>query len=81
MAQVPGREPTPAFAALVAEEYERLLQILDDDTLRSVAVCKMEGYGNEEIAGKLNMALRTVERKLGLIRRIWEDELGTADHD
>jgi DNA-directed RNA polymerase specialized sigma24 family protein len=36
---------------------------------------KLEGYTNQEIAGKLGCALRTVERTLRLIRRIWNQEL------
>ena len=38
-----------------------------------VAIWKMEGYTNEEIAGRLKCATRTVERKLFLIRRVLED--------
>jgi DNA-directed RNA polymerase specialized sigma24 family protein len=34
----------------------------------------MEGYGNEEIAARLGYGLRTVERRLRLIRSIWEQE-------
>jgi DNA-binding CsgD family transcriptional regulator len=34
----------------------------------------MEGYTNEEIAAKLDCAPRTVERKLKLIRNLWEQE-------
>jgi hypothetical protein len=37
----PAREPTPALAAQVAEECRRLLDALNDDTLRSVAVAKV----------------------------------------
>jgi DNA-directed RNA polymerase specialized sigma24 family protein len=69
-----GQEPTPEFAAEVAEEYRRLLDRLADDTLRAVAVWKMEGYTNEEIAAKLGCVPRTVERKVRLIREIWEVE-------
>jgi DNA-directed RNA polymerase specialized sigma24 family protein len=71
-----GREPEPAFAAEVAEEFRRLLGRLPDDALqlRSVAVWKLEGYTNEEIAGKLGRSLATVERRLGLIRRTWQQE-------
>jgi DNA-directed RNA polymerase specialized sigma24 family protein len=64
-----GHEPTPEFAAQVAEEFERLLDRLGDADLRTIAVCKMEGYTIEEIAAKLGRAPRTVERKLDLIRR------------
>src|SRR4051812_3625663 len=35
--------PTPEFAAQAAEEFRRLLGVLGDDTLRQVAVWKMEG--------------------------------------
>ena len=74
--QVVGDEPTPAFAAQVAEEYQRLLDKLGDDELRAIAVWKMEGYTNEEIAARLGCALTTVERRLRRIRKSWEDEPG-----
>src|SRR5262245_33221336 len=64
IADVTGREPTPAFAAQLAEECQRLMAALDDDTLRQIAVAKMEGYSNEEISQRFGLALRTVERKL-----------------
>ncbi|WP_422925093.1 ECF-type sigma factor [Singulisphaera sp. PoT] len=66
-----GDEPTPEFAAMVAEEYRRLLEALDDDTLRRVALDRMEGYTTDEIAERLGCARRTVARRLDLIRKIW----------
>ena len=72
--QVVGEEPTPEFAAQVAEEYRRLLDRLGDETLRQVAVWKMEGYTNDEIAGRLDCSRRTVTLKLGAIRVIWNGE-------
>jgi DNA-directed RNA polymerase specialized sigma24 family protein len=75
IAQFRGPEPDPALAALMAEECQRLLRLLDDDGLRKLALLKMEGHANEEIAAKLGCALRTVERKLGVIRGLWEREL------
>jgi len=71
-----GDEPTPEFAAQVAEECQRLLGRLGDAELRSVALWKMEGYTNEEIAARLNCVPRTVQRKLGLIRTLWDQEPG-----
>lgn len=69
-----GAEPTPEFSAMVAEEYRRLLDLLDDDSLRQVAVDRMEGYTNDEIADRLGCARRTVARRLDLIRKIWAAE-------
>jgi RNA polymerase sigma factor (sigma-70 family) len=72
--QVVGEEPTPEFAAQVAEEYQRLLDLLGDETLCRVAVWKMEGLTNDEIAGRLDCSLRSVARKLDTIRTIWGGE-------
>src|SRR5262249_38477500 len=72
--QIIGREPTPAFAAQMAEEYQQLLIRLNDAELRQVAVWKMEGYSNKEIAAKLDCVPRTVDRKLRLIRTLWTEE-------
>jgi DNA-directed RNA polymerase specialized sigma24 family protein len=72
--EVIGREPTPEFAARVAEECQRLLDDLGDAELRSIALAKMEGYTTEEIAGQLGCVPRTVERKLRVIRALWQQE-------
>ena len=70
LAHAVGSEPTPEFAAMVAEEYRRLLERLGDDVLRKVAVLRMEGYTTEAVAEQLGCARRTVARQLALIRRI-----------
>jgi DNA-directed RNA polymerase specialized sigma24 family protein len=72
--QIVGQEPTPEFAAQAAEECQRLLASLKDKELEQVAVWKMEGYSNLEIAAKLDRSRRSVDRKLRLIRRLWERE-------
>jgi RNA polymerase sigma factor (sigma-70 family) len=72
--QVIGDSPTPEFAAIMADQCDRLLRQLNDD-LRRVAVAKMEDYTNEEIADRLDCSLSTVERGLRLIRKIWEKEM------
>jgi DNA-directed RNA polymerase specialized sigma24 family protein len=63
--------PTPEFAAMMAEECKRLLDSLDDESLKQVAVSRMEGYNNDEIADQLGCARRTVARRLDLIRKTW----------
>jgi DNA-directed RNA polymerase specialized sigma24 family protein len=72
--QVAGNEPTPEFAALVADELASLLGLLRDDTLRQVALLRMEGHSNEQVASKLGCSLRSVERKLDLVRKSWQRE-------
>jgi DNA-directed RNA polymerase specialized sigma24 family protein len=72
LAEVIGREPTPAFAAQVADETRRLLDGLEDAELRAVALAKMEGHHNAAIAAQLGVVERTVERRLGLIRKLWK---------
>lgn len=74
LSQVIDSAPTPAFAAQAAEELQRLLGLLNDDLLRRLALAKMEGYSNQEIARKLDIGLSSVERKLRLIRQTWQDE-------
>jgi DNA-directed RNA polymerase specialized sigma24 family protein len=70
-----GREPTPEFALQVAEECRRLLDGLGDESLREVALGRMEGYTVEELAARLGCVPRTVERKLRVIRHLWEAEI------
>jgi DNA-directed RNA polymerase specialized sigma24 family protein len=72
LAALAGSEPDPAFAAQVAEECQRLLGALADERLRVLAVRKMEGCTNEEIAVERHCSLATVERRLRLIRKEWE---------
>ena len=69
--QIVRTEPTPEFAALLAEEYRRRLDSLGDDTLRRVAELRMDGYSNDEIAASLGVVPRTVVRKVNMIRDAW----------
>jgi DNA-directed RNA polymerase specialized sigma24 family protein len=74
LARAVGSEPTPEFAAMVAEEFRLLLERLGDETLRKVAILRMEGETTDAIAAKLGCARRTVARQLALIRRILDPE-------
>jgi DNA-directed RNA polymerase specialized sigma24 family protein len=69
-----GPEPNPALAALFAEAVERLLLALGDDSLRAIAVGKLAGATDQELAGQLGCSRRTITNKLKLIRLTWEDE-------
>lgn len=76
--QLISHEPTPEFACLMADEFRRLLEVLGDETLRSIAVWRLEGYSVEEIAERLQCVSRTVLRKLDRIRTLWAEG---AAHD
>ncbi len=72
--EVVGSEPAPEFAAMMTEECQRLFASLADESHRVVALLKLEGHSNEEIAVSLDCGLRTVERKLEVIRKRWLSE-------
>lgn len=76
--QLVGDEPTPQFAVEVAEQVEQLLGRLDD-SLRDVAMRKLEGFTNAEIADRLGVVERSIERKLARIRVEWESEAPRGD--
>jgi DNA-directed RNA polymerase specialized sigma24 family protein len=69
--RIAAQGPSPEFAAMMAEECRRLLDALEDDSLRQVALSRMEGYNNDEIALQLGCARRTVARRLDLIKKTW----------
>lgn len=64
-------EPTPETLVILADEHERLLIALGDETLRQIALSKMQGFTNEEIAEQLGVTCRSIERKLQRIRTRW----------
>lgn len=74
--QYAGNDLTPEFLVMVEEQCERLLTDLPDETLRNVALWRLEGFSNDEIADKLELTTRSVERKLNRIRQLWSDEVG-----
>ncbi len=72
LSQLPGPVAEPDLAAMAQEEFEARLAELPDDRFRQIAIGKLQGQTNREIADELGIALRSVERKLNLIRHRWE---------
>jgi RNA polymerase sigma factor (sigma-70 family) len=72
-----SKEPTPESAAIIQEQLQQLLDSLGDPILRQIALWRMDGLSNAEIAEKMGCVVRTVERKLERIRLIWA-EIGLA---
>ncbi len=71
--EIIGREPTPEFAAELAERVDELLRELGQADLQQIAIAKMEGYATHEIAQQIGLTERTVRRKLKVIATLWEN--------
>jgi len=73
--QLIGQCPTPESIASLEEEYQRLLSALPNADLVNIAKHRLEGYSVSEISVMMAISKRSVERKLGLIRNAWTQEL------
>ena len=71
--KIPSPEPTPEFAAEFVDVCELLMNSLEDPNLQKVATMRMEGYNDSEIAQKLDCSRSTVQRRLEVIRRHWQE--------
>lgn len=69
-----SREPTPEMALMMEESVEHFFSLLGVGQLRDLAVAKLEGYSNAEIAQQLGCSERTIERRLHLIREKFQQE-------
>ena len=64
-------DPEPTVVTGFTKEVREMLEGLDEP-LQKIAMKKLEGYTNQEISANLRISLRSVERKLQLIRQKWE---------
>ena len=71
LGQVPDQALPPDLLLLGFDACQRLLELLETDEPRQVAVWKLEGHSNEAIAAKLGRSPATVERSLSDIRETW----------
>jgi DNA-directed RNA polymerase specialized sigma24 family protein len=69
--QVADPSSSPATLAQFADDCQRLFEMLQDDMLQTIAILRIEGYSVDEIATRVGCAKRSVERRLQLIRKIW----------
>ncbi len=69
--------PTPLMMAIIEEEGQRLLAALEDEKLEQICLWKLEGFTNDEIAAKMSLTTRSIERKLQRIREKWSQVLET----
>jgi RNA polymerase sigma factor (sigma-70 family) len=71
--QLESAGPTPETAAILTETLERRIAALGDLTLREIALRKLEGYTNLEIARQRGCTPRTVERKVERIKAKFQE--------
>lgn len=57
------------------EELARLLDLLPEDLMRTVAIMRLDGYCVTEIATMTGVSVPTIERRLRSIREIWSARL------
>jgi DNA-directed RNA polymerase specialized sigma24 family protein len=69
--QMDAAGPSPAEAAVLNEALERRLEVLADPELRQIALWRLEGYTNRDIAERLERTERSVERRMERIRSKW----------
>jgi RNA polymerase sigma factor (sigma-70 family) len=67
-----SEKPAPDIAVVMADQTRQLLEALPDETSQRIAALKIEGFTHQEIADKLKINTRTVERRLKQIRDLWQ---------
>src|SRR5262245_33055192 len=76
-----GGEPTPEEGAAFADQLAHFFDRLQPDQ-RQILTMRMEGYGNAEIAAKMEITDRTIRRIMERVRGLAEREgLGHADEE
>jgi RNA polymerase sigma factor (sigma-70 family) len=69
-------EASPSEVAQLQETMDELFAALDasgDPKLKVIALMRLEGTDTREIAERLGCTVRTVQRKLHILERLWWD--------
>ena len=69
----------PVEVLMVDDSLRGLLAALDDKTLVAVALRRLEGWTNKEIAAELKVCEKTIDRKMAIIRKTWIERDLDAD--
>lgn len=70
-----GEEPSPEMVLMMQESVEEFFSQLGGGQLKQIAVAKLEGYSNAELAKRFSCSERTIERRLHLIREKCQQEM------
>ena len=71
LSAVGDTQQPPDVEAMMAEECQKLIERLNDPLHVRVALLKLDGLTNEEIAGEIGYTRSTVQRILNVIRGRW----------
>lgn len=74
-----GDAPAPDFIVEMQEQYTILMASLGDELLVQIAHARLAGYDVAEVAERVGVSHRTVERKLKVIRSRWASHLDASD--
>lgn len=72
--EIPANSPTSSEYVSAQESLDILLADLDqtgDTRLRRIALMRLAGLSNEDIAAELKCTTRTIQRKIILVQRLW----------
>lgn len=72
--EVIGDEPSPEMVLMMQESVEQFFSHFGVGQLQELAVAKLEGYSNAELAQRFGCSERTIERRLHLIREKYQQE-------
>lgn len=64
----------PEYVAAFNDQLSAAIGRLNDEKTRAIALLKLEGYENRDIARQLELSLSSVERKLRVVREVWSRE-------
>lgn len=67
-----GAEPTPEFAAMVADESRYRLSLVPEK-MKEVVMLRLQGHTLKEIVKETGISLPTVHRYLSYVREIWNE--------
>ncbi|MCA9059329.1 MAG: hypothetical protein KDA85_12555, partial [Planctomycetaceae bacterium] len=73
--EVIGNEPSPEMVLMMQESIAQFFSHFGVGNLQDLAVAKLEGYSNAELARRFECSERTIERRLHLIREKFQQEV------
>lgn len=73
--EILSAEPSPELLASMNDQLRFLLGLLRDDKQRRIVQLRLAGYTNAEIAKHVQISIRSVERKVEIVREVWSSVL------